>query len=306
MARSGGFNLPVPKAVHREVYMTLLCPPHPPSADDNIDFYFEATRILAYRLLHKPSTRDLNGRPLIVLTTENVSPHQIRLLEADGAIVRPVSAMPPPKGTDPSRVNRQWKDQYTKLKLWNMTEYSRVLYIDADILPIRPLSPVFETPLSFDRGGEPYLFAAAYDSAWVRDFGRYSRPMPVLGPQDTDASDAFNAGMFLVHPSLKQADYIKSIYDNPIAGVDFTNGMEQDLLRYAYRDTGEYPWTRLSQIYNTQWPRLADLDASHALHDKMWKDDTSVQWDLRQFWYVAWGEMLGWSNARAKDLGTYQ
>jgi len=187
-----------------------------------------------------------------------------------------------------------------------MTEFSKVLYMDADILPIRPLSAVFDNPISFNKDGHPYLFAAAYDSAWVRDFGKYSRQMPELGPDDTTASDAFNAGMFLIHPTQQQAAYVKSIYDNPIDGVDFTNGMEQDLLRYAYRDGGDYPWMRLSQMYNTQWPRLADLNVSHAVHDKMWKEDSPVHWDLRRYWYVAWGEMIGWASVREEmDRGVY-
>ena len=285
-----------------EVYMTLLCPPTPhPTENGGIDYYFEATRILAYRLLHKSDTKDLQGRRLIVLTTESVLPFQIRALQDTGAIVRPVAAIAPPKGTDPTRVNPQWKDQYTKLALWNMTEFSRILYIDADILPIRPMSPVFDTPLSIDKDGEEYIFGATYDSAWLRDFGRYSRPVPTPGPNDTHAGGAFNAGMFFIKPSRKQAAYVQSIYETPVEGQDFTNGMEQDMLHYAYRDEGEYPWTRLSQMYNTQWPRLEDWEVSHALHDKMWREDSPVQWDLRRYWYVAWGEMLGWMDERRRS-----
>src|SRR2546423_1336415 len=191
-----------------EVYMTLLCPPDPhPTSNGGIDYYFEATRMLAYRLLHKAATRDTKGRNLVVLTTEAVLPEQIRALQDTGAIV---------------------------------------------------------------------------------------------GPNDTHAGNAFNAGMFFIKPSRKQADYIQSIYDEPIEGQDFTNGMEQDMLHYAYRYDGGYPWTRLSQMYNTQWPRLEDMDVSHALHDKMWKEDSPVQWDLRRYWYVAWGEMLGWTEERQR------
>jgi alpha-N-acetylglucosamine transferase len=286
----------------KEVYMTLLCPGSPhPASNGGIDYYYEATRLLAYRLLHNPFTKDTQNRPLIVLATEDVLPEQILTLESDGAIVRQVSAIAPPKGTDLTKINQQWKDQYTKLLILNMTEYTKVLYIDADILPIRPLSAIFDTPLQFDKVGEPYLFAAAYDSAYVRDNGHYTRPVPILGPEDTHAFDVFNAGLFMVHPSHKQANYVQDIYDNPGGkGQDFTSGMEQDLLRYAYRDDGEFPWTRLSQMYNTQWPRLQDLTVSHAVHDKMWKDDSPVHWDLRRFWYVAWGEMRGWSATRGK------
>lgn len=199
-----------------------------------------------------------------------------------------------------TKINPQWIDQFTKLTMWNMTEYSRILYIDADILPVRPLSAVFETPYSFDVEGEPYLFSATYDSAWVRDFGHYTRPVPPLVLNDTDSSNEFNAGMFHFHPSREQAEYVFSIYSNPPPDQDFSKGMEQDLLRYAYRDKGPYPWIRLSQMYNTQWPRLEDMETSHAVHDKMWKDNSPVDWSLRQFWYIAWGEMMGWSEEKQR------
>jgi alpha-N-acetylglucosamine transferase len=285
-----------------EVYATLLCPPTPhPTLKGEIDYYFEATRILAYRLLHKSSTKDLHNRRFIVLATEGVLPEQIRQLQLDGAFVHTVSAMPPPKVVDRTKIRERWKDQFTKLKLWNMTEYSKVLYIDADILPIRPLSAVFDTPLAIDKEGHPYLFASVYDSGQAREFGSYSRPVPVLGPNDTHGGPVFNAGMFLIHPSHRQANYVQSIYDNIPNGEDFTGSMEQGFLRYVYRDDGGYPWARLSQIYNTQWPRLKDSEVSHALHDKMWRDDSPVAWDLRRFWYVAWGEMQGWSDERQRS-----
>lgn len=53
-------------------------------------------------------------------------------------------------------------------------------------------------------------------------------------------------------------------------------------------------------MYNTQWPRLDDVEVSYALHDKMWKDGSPVAWDLRRGWYVAWGEMLGWHKERER------
>jgi len=72
-------------------------------------------------------------------------------------------------------------------------------------------------------------------------------------------------------------------------------------LKYAYRNGGDYQWTRLSQMYNTQWPRLEDTNVSYAIHDKFWRDRSPVAWNLRRFWYVAWGEMQGWSETRQKS-----
>ena len=274
--------------------MTLLAPPTPhPASNRRIDFHFEATRILAYRLLHKPSTKDLHNRPLVVLTTESVLPEQIQILQADGAIVRPVASIGLPGAGHPPEKNEKSKDQFTKLQVWNMTEYSKILYIEPDVLPIRPLSEVFETPFSNDSYGSRYLFAAAYDSENVRDFGKFTNPIPKLGPDDTSAGEKFNIGMFLIHPTDQHSLYVNSIRVDPRRQEHFADMTDQSLLRYAYRKDGPYPWTRLSQMYNTQWPRLEDLANTHAIRGQFWKDDTSVDWDLRRFWYFAWGEMRG-------------
>jgi alpha-N-acetylglucosamine transferase len=182
--------------------------------------------------------------------------------------------------------------------MWNMTQFSKILYMDADLLPVRPMSAVFETPSAHNEDGEEYLFAATYDSAGVRDFGKFTRPIPNLGPSDTSAASEINAGLFLLQPSERQAAYVQSIYNDVSVSQHFTDMMEQGLLRYAYRDDGKYPWIRLSQMYNTQWPRLQDLDVSRAVHDKMWKDDSPVNWELRRFWYFAWGEMRGRASNR--------
>ena len=115
-----------------------------------------------------------------------------------------------------------------------------------------------------------------------------------------------HAGLFLIHPSEQQTKYLWSIYENPPKGQDFTTFMEQSMLKYAYRDDADYHWTRLSHMYNTQWPRLQDMAASYALHDKFWKETSPVTWNLRRFWYVAWGEMRGWSEERRQNMDRKQ
>jgi len=182
-----------------------------------------------------------------------------------------------------------------------MTQYSKILYIDSDILPIRPLSSIFNATFSIDKDSLPYLFAATYDFTAARTSGKYRLPVPILGPNDTHASDSPHAGLFLIHPSERQVNYLQSIYDNPPKNQDFTSFMEQSMLKYAYRNGRDYQCTRLSQMYNTQWPRLEDTNVSYAIHDKFWRDLSPVAWNLRRFWYAAWGEMQGWSEARQRS-----
>jgi len=285
-----------------EVYMTLYCPPTPhPWTEGKIDYYFEGTRIQIHNLLHKNSTKDPLGRPFVVLTTDDILPDQVEILERDGAIVRQIPSLLPPPVINMSVIDPRWKDQFSKLRLWNMSEYDRILYMDCDVLPIRPLSTLFDVDGATDRDGDSWLFAAVYDSAWLRDWGKNPGHVIPANPDDKDGANAFNAGLFLLQPNHKQAAYINSLYSHPPEDLKYGCCMEQDLLRYAYRDDGPFPWMRLSHMYNTQWPRIEDITGSHALHGKLWEESAPVHWRVRTHWFVAWGEMRGWSEKRGTN-----
>jgi len=282
-----------------EIYMTLYCPPTPhPWTKGEIDYYFEGTRIQLHNMLHKNSTKDPLHRPFVVLTTDDILPDQVEILQRDGAIVRQIPALAPPPVINMTVIDPRWKDQFSKLRLWNMSEYDRILYMDCDVLPIRGLSSLFDIDRSVDRDGDSWLFAAVYDSAWLRDWGRNPGEVVPANPDDKDGAAAFNAGMFVLEPNPKQAKYIDSLYSDPPEGLKYGCCMEQDLLRYAYRDEGPFPWIRLSHMYNTQWPRVEDIRGSHALHGKLWEESAPIHWRVRQHWFVAWGEMRGWAEQR--------
>jgi alpha-N-acetylglucosamine transferase len=284
----------------REAYVTLLTPPHPhPWTVGQPDYYFEATKVKAHRLLRNPTTRDPYGRPFIVLVTPEVPIKQIGVLESHGVIVKRVETIPPPDGhVHLALTNPRYVDQFTKLHIWNMTDYDRIAFLDADTLLIRPVHAIFDTPPSTTDDGEEFLFAAVYDSGSKRWDERYNP-----GPDDKGELDSqLNAGVFFLWPTERQRDYIFNVYHNPPDGADWTRFMEQDMLRWAYRETGHYPWTRLSHLYNTQWCRAVDLSTAYVLHDKLWGDTNSPDEELRRVWYQAWGEMVGWDAPRS-ELG---
>ena len=281
----------------KEAYVTLLVPgdPHPWS-EGKVDYYFENIKIIAHRLFRNGTTRDPFNRPFIVLTGPSVPEKQVEILESHGAIVRRVPLIEPPLGTvDMDRINPRYKDQFTKLHIWNLTEYSRVAYFDADTLLIRPVHTIFDTSTR-PRGEEEWLFAAVYDSGNSRQGGHRNDP----GPEDKGGwnDNVFNAGVFLLYPTASQFNYIFTILKDP-PKTDWTTFMEQDMLRWAYRDGGPYPWIRLSHLYNTQWCKAWDLDSAFVLHDKLWgpKSDEILQ----RAWYQAWGEMVGWEASRHAD-----
>lgn len=284
----------------REAYVTLLTPadPHPWTLGQP-DYYFEACKVKLHRILRNATTRDPYNRPFVVLVTPGVPQKQIEILESHGAIIKHVDIIPAPAGTiRPENVHPRYKDQFTKMHIWNMSEYDRIAFFDADTLPIRPVHTIFDTPVA-KKGNEEWLFGAVYDSGAVRWFGDRNPPGPddKGRPEDKD----LNAGVFLLWPTQKQADYISDLLRNPPPDKDFTVYMEQDFLRWAYRDDGPYPWIRLSHLYNTQWCRMRDLDTAYVLHDKLWQVHSDTDQELRKVWYEAWGEMVGWDAPRSPE-----
>jgi alpha-N-acetylglucosamine transferase len=281
----------------KEAYVTLLAPgdPHPWS-EGKVDYYFENCKMMAQRLLRNATTRDPFNRPFVILATPSVPEKQIDVLSSHGALVRRVPLIDPPSGTiDMERINQRYKDQFTKLHVWNLTEYKRVAYFDADTLIIRPIHSIFDTPTSLS-GDDEWLFAAVYDSGNSREDNHRNAP----GPDDKGRGqdNQFSAGVFLLYPTLEQFNYIFGILENP-PERDWTTFMEQDMLRWAYRDGGPYPWIRLSHLYNTQWSKSWDMDSAFVLHDKLWLPGRDEK--LQSAWYQAWGEMVGWDASRNVD-----
>jgi alpha-N-acetylglucosamine transferase len=281
--------------VSTEKYITLLAPPSPHSWDEgHADFYWETATIMAHRLLHHPETKDPLGRGFIVLATHDVKPKQIKFLEDLGADVRVVDSLRPPSNVDTKTMRPRWKDQFTKLLMWNMTDYTRIVYIDADSIIVKQISELFDVPPAITLDGEEWLFAGVYDAAPIKGWNKVTAKVPELGPDDKWGWSEFSAGQFLLMPSQAQSEYIFSIYNNPPDGTYFTETMEQSLLRYAYRDEGPYPWIRLSQIYNTQWPRLGDIAVSKIIHEKSWVGGPNHVQDIMEEWHRGWGDVQGY------------
>lgn len=99
----------------------------------------------------------------------------------------------------------------TKLHLFRLTQYSKIIFLDADTLVLRPLTALFDLECAF---------AAAPDIGWP---------------------DAFNSGVMVATPSdATFADLIAMMADR-----GSWDGGDQGLLNDYFSD-----WYRLSFKYN--------------------------------------------------------
>jgi hypothetical protein len=99
----------------------------------------------------------------------------------------------------------RFRDQFTKLRLWGMTEYGTVLYLDSDALVIRSIDELLQTDLGKDTIG-----AAA-------DFGEGLWRL------------TFNMGVFLIRPNT--AEYQRLLRLQKDGSVDF-----EGFLNVVYKD----------------------------------------------------------------------
>ncbi|KAI0564798.1 Glycosyl transferase family GT8 [Gracilaria domingensis] len=115
----------------REAYVSLLYG----------NTYTLAVRVMMQSLVaNSPDSR--NTRERIVLQTGDTSQANIDLLENDGVrVIRVPTVASPYVGS--AKFHPRFGLVMTKLVVFNMTEYTRILFIDADSLVLKDLSPLF-------------------------------------------------------------------------------------------------------------------------------------------------------------------
>ncbi|XP_009131669.1 inositol phosphorylceramide glucuronosyltransferase 1 [Brassica rapa] len=96
--------------------------------------------LLGVRVLGK-SIRDTGSdKYMVALVSDGVSDYSKKLLKADGWKVEKISLLANPNQVHPTRF---W-GVYTKLKIFNMTDYKKVVYLDADTIVVKNIDDLFK------------------------------------------------------------------------------------------------------------------------------------------------------------------
>ncbi|KAE9367667.1 glycosyltransferase family 8 protein [Stipitochalara longipes BDJ] len=275
-------------------YATLLTPSDAQYLGElENDIYFRSIRLLNYQLQHSNNTRTTRGIPFLVLATSDVALWKRDKLEQEGATIIMVEKL----GSDWLQpLTNRWKDIMAKLRLWELVQYDRILFLDADTFLLKSLDGVFDDPASNLRKSlenndeikpdEPalpvnYLLASHPEVLHTS----HSYPPPEW--------PNFNGGFFLMSPSLQMCYYLTSLLSIP-ERFDSTY-MEQSLLNYAHREMGNMPWSRLDWKWNINLPNMNDVqEGVHSVHAKLWSPGTDLQpteIELMNLWSIAREEM---------------
>ena len=123
------------------------------------------------RVLYRSMLRHGLRYPFLLLVTEDVSDDVRADMRADGIDVRPVEVIRAPTTT-----RDRWTFVYTKLRVWQLTQYDQLAYLDAD--------------------------AVVVDSCMDNVFDACGDHV-VCGVSDLFESMGFNAGLIVLRPNNK-------------------------------------------------------------------------------------------------------
>ncbi|KAF2230218.1 glycosyltransferase family 8 protein [Viridothelium virens] len=293
-------NTPATLPASKYAYATFLTGTVANATDEDYshDNYFVATRILCYQLLHAPETRTNWSIPFLVLVTEDVPQAKQDRLAEDGAIVLPVEYI---RQDWIHAMHGHWQDVLTKLRMWELTQYERILFLDVDTILTRPLDAIFDDPAASSPSiptsnanavaPDESPLPASYTFAGVPEMNHDHGYPPSDAHHDFPNVNYLNAGFFVFAPSPAVFAYYLSVLAIP---ERFDSQFpEQNLFNYAHRREGNMPWKALDPTWNIHYPNMADLEGGVAsLHDKWWAPEhpemepffRSLRWRMEGFY----------------------
>ena len=271
--------LPVVNVKEKEKFAYLIWLSNAPEKDtENFDEddYFVACRVLIWQLLHDPKTKASPDIDVVVMAGPQVGDSHRERLRKDGAIVQGVTV---PHGKNDTWIvpkESRWGDIMGKLRAWEMTQYSRILMLDGDMLLQSPLDDIFHDSEAKLMQTKPDV-GHKDDEPTLPDEYLLCSFMELQGlKHDWPPSDRgrfpgyFNAGFFMLKPNKTIFDYYVGLLD--LQYRFSPEYMEQNLLNYAHRWDGAMPWKEIPGKWNTKFTSEEDLKGGVvSMHEKFWK-----------------------------------
>ncbi|KAG9295015.1 hypothetical protein G9A89_017809 [Geosiphon pyriformis] len=234
--------------------------------------YVKGAQVLAYSLLKVKSKY-----PLVILHTDALSQTTLNEFRKLGCLTREIKFINPPPSTK-KELNEYYRETWTKLRVWEMEEYQRIVLLDADMLVIQNMDELIELPLKND-----WLAASSactcnplkvsnYPKDWTPDSCAYTDSKTHEGLHQY----YFNAGLLVLTPSIEKFRQMEEALRNHPAPQTLLFP-DQDFLNEIFRAR----WHRLSYKYNA-------LKTLRNCHEKMWNDDEvkNVHYILKKPWDI--------------------
>ncbi|POY74137.1 hypothetical protein BMF94_2949 [Rhodotorula taiwanensis] len=238
-------------------------------------------------VLHQSLVENKSAYPLVVFATKELPQDARDILGRRGIHVREIEYLQPPpdKQANLDEHDLRFQDTWTKLRVFEMAEYDRLVLLDSDMLCLRNMDELLEMPL--DEGWIAATHACTcnprklshYPSDWVPENCGHTQAKLTTPLAASDFSrpthDRLNSGAVVLRPSKATFDGIVSFLhtDERVPTYKFP---DQDLLADYFKDK----FLPISYRYNA-------LKTLRYCHAPMWRDEDvkNVHYILKKPWY---------------------
>ncbi|RYG53797.1 hypothetical protein EON66_08015 [archaeon] len=162
-----------------------------------------------------------DARPILCLVTPNVSSHTRKRCTDAGLVLQLVEHIRRPPDAGEAHVEGWALADYTKLHIWSLTRWRKLVYFDADMLFRQPVDDLFCRP---------------------------GAPCPAAAP-DVFPPDRFNAGLLVVEPSAEEFARVLALVPTLTSYDAGDTGFLNAAYPYWYTMPPAY---RLPFVYNAQ------------------------------------------------------
>ena len=239
--------------------------------------------------------------PLVVMVTDGIDDTVRQQLVDDGCQLVDVAPLRPPDDAPDGYANARFAEVWTKLAAWRLTQFDRVVVLDADMLVVRNMDELFSLELADGAIAACHACRcnpnriASYPASWTPDNCGYTHDS--IRPTE---DNYLNGGLLVLSPDEAVFDdMVRTL--SAVADLSRYPFAEQDFLNEYYRGR----WQVLPYIYNAlktlafQHPSLWDPAAVKNIHyiiDKPWEktpDPDDRYFELNQLWWDVAGTLHG-------------
>ena len=259
----------------------------------NSDLEFDAVRNLVYQVLHQPSTRTRQNTSMLVLISPDVSDQQRKLLEIEGAEIVTIQ----PSSIHRATNNADSQDSLIALRLLELTQYDRILFLQPYLLLTKTLDMIWEEH-------------AASRVQLTRKNSHVNQSREVSAPENylfasvpSRHGKTFSSGFWVVQPDRQLYRYYISLMKLD-DGTDNQSAELHGILNHAHRKEGNMPWTQLSSAkWHSDVSTRQDLLPDCAtVYNNFWllHNPSSVNKGFMDLWWKTQGYMKAYWKERSQ------
>ncbi|KAL7213967.1 hypothetical protein ACSBR1_026402 [Camellia fascicularis] len=186
--------------------------------------------------------------PLVVVILPDVPEDHRKILTCQGCVVREMEAVHPPE-REIEFESPYYELWYSKLSIWKLEEYNKMIYLDADVLVMDNIDHLFDLPDGYFYAVSDCFCEWSHSSQYLIGYCQQC-PDKVTWPPEMGSPPPlyFNAGMFMFEPChVTYQNLLKALHITPPGPF-----ADQDLLNKFFR----HKFKPIPVVYNLVLPIL--------------------------------------------------